>query len=301
MRLTRPDYVIDLARLRSSRKSDLRAAGDNFLFEENAGSDRQTDFEAFATTAPGLRGGAAQYFHAKIEGRRRTHIPTTFQPMNAIALLPEGIEPVQKIVRLECIDDPMSAQPLGFDAIAAAIVGDRAAIAPLIREMNQYPGARPAFACFKAEVAADLREPNWAVRLMIRLGLGHYALAPGPRHYALMEYTVREVMKQATVAHPFAVPTVLESRGSEYFYPAPAGTGYGYTVDLADMSPSSPVREFLHIRLDYRPEHLVRVARVTGPATDVDLAAVRDGHLASMRAKCGRPDYGAPMSGEVDP
>ena len=221
--------------------------------------------------------------------------------MNTAALLPAGIEPVQKIVRVECIDQPMSAQPLGFDAIAAALGGDRAAIAPLLREMNQYPGARPAFACYKAEVAADLRDPNWAVRLMIRLGLGHYALAPGSRHYALMEYTVGEVMKQAAVDRPFALPTVLESRGSEYFYPAPAGAGYGYTVDLMDTAPSSPVREFLHIRLDYRPEHLVRVVQVTGPAMDVDLATVRDGHLLAMRAKCGRPDYGASMSGEVDP
>ena len=224
--------------------------------------------------------------------------------MNEPAFLPAGIEPIQKIIRLECIDDSLTGLSMTFDDISKAIStrpADRGVIDPLIRTMNLYPGARPAFACFKAELGAELHERDWAVQLMARLGLGHYACAPGARHYALMEYTVREVMKQAAVTRPFVVPTVLESRDSEFFFPAPAGAGFGYTVDLAPRVPPTSVREFLHIRLDYRLEHLVRVAAVDGPVLAMSLAAARDSHLAIVRAKCARPDYGAPMSGEVDP
>ena len=302
MLLTRPDYASELAALRASRRAVRRALGDNFQFEENVGSDRQADFESFAAIDPGLKAGAGEYFYASVEGTRRNHIPSTFSPINASALLPAGIEPVQKIARLECIDDALPMIPGGFAALGDAIARhDFTVLAPLIRTLNGYRGARPAFACFKAEISDDLRQPDWLIRFMARLGLGHYALAPGTKHYVLMEYTAAEVIKQAAVAQPFAVPTVLEARNSEFFFPAPAGTGHGYTVDLAPPAASRPTREFLHIRLDYRIEHIAKAATQTGPMATVPLAAARDGHLQTLRVQTGRTDYGEAMSPHVDP
>ncbi|MBF0374203.1 MAG: hypothetical protein HQL39_12395, partial [Alphaproteobacteria bacterium] len=97
-----------------------------------------------------------------------------------------------------------------------------------------YAGARPAFACFRSEVARDIRADDWPLRLRARLGLGHISLKVGQRAYfALMEYDVAEVRAQTPhIGSPFAIPTVLESRNNPHFFPAPQGRGEGYTVDL---------------------------------------------------------------------
>jgi hypothetical protein len=312
MRFTRGDHTDDLVRLRADRHPPRRAIGDNFAFEENVGADRLADFERFGATVTGLLPIAAEYFSVSVQGFRRGHIPSTFAPVNASALMSAGIEPTQKIVRIERLDEILSRGGAASraeidtdfarlrDAVEAHPM-DRSVVDPLIRSLNLYPGARPSFACFKAEAASDLATPDWLPGLLARLGLGHYALKVGEiGHVALMQYTVEEVFKQATVAHPFAVPTVLESRGSEYFFPAPAGQGVGYAVDLDPAAGRDWIREFLHVRLTYRADHLARVARLTGPTPAIGVAAVRDAHLTRVRAKCARPDYGAPMSDGVD-
>jgi hypothetical protein len=312
MRFTRSDHADDIIRLRADRRPPLRAIGDNFVFEENVSPDRMADFENFRSTVTGLRPVAAEYFFAMVQGTRRDHLPVTFAPVNAAALMAAGIEPTQKIVRVERLDDLLNR---GGTATAAEIVADftrleaavaahppeRAVIDPLLRTLNLYPGARPAFACFRAEVAADLAELDWLVRLHARLGLGHHALPDSETaHFALMQYTAAEVFRQAAVTQPFAVPTVLEARNSEFFFPAPAGQGVGYAVDLDPAAGRDGIREFLHVRLTYGAEHLVRVGRLTGPSSAIRLAAVRDAHLERVRGRCSRPDYGEPMSGAVD-
>jgi hypothetical protein len=312
MRFTRRDHTDDLARLRTDRHPPKRAIGDNFAFEENVGSDRLADFECFVATAPGLVPIAAEYFFVSVQGLRRDHLPSTFAPANASALMRADIEPTQRIVRIERLDDILSRGGTAsraeidadfarlHDAVATRPM-DRSVVDPMIRALNLYPGARPSFACFKAEVAADLATTDWLPPLHGRLGLGHHALAAGEfGHFALMQYTVADVLSQANVVQPFAIPTVLEARNSEYFFPAPVGQGIGYAVDLDPTAGRDWIREFLHIRLTYSPDHLARVARLTGPTPDLGLAAVRDAHLTRVRARCTRPDYGAPMSGEVD-
>ena len=312
MNFTRPDLQDDLTRLRAERRPSRRAMGDNFLFEENVGSDRLADFERFPALAPGLLPTASDYFFASVQGTRRDHTPSTFLPINQAALMAAGIEPTQKIVRIERLDDILTAlgntaaaeRQAAFDRLDKAVVAnpkDRTVIDPLMRQFDTFSGARPAFACFKAEAAPDLAQPDWLPRLIARLGLGHFALAAGQMGYfALMQYTVAEVIDQATVPQPFAVPTVLEARDSEYFFPAPAGRGVGYTVDLGAAGSQELIREFLHVRLAYKADHLLRVAQMTGPTPQVALAAARDAHLAGLRMRCTRPDYGAMMTGEVD-
>lgn len=207
-------------------------------------------------------------------------------------------------MRLVKIDDALAVavQPYDFHKLRDAMdVRKPAGVAPLIRVLNNYPGARPAYVCFRAEVAGDLRETDWLWRLIARLGLGHFALAVGETSsFALLEYTVEQVFHQTTLAQPFAVPTVLEARNSEFFFPAPCGIGYGYTVDLDHGATRTAIREILHVRLQYRPEHVVRVGQLAGATPTVHLATARDTHLGRLRADTGRTDYGEMMTGQVD-
>jgi hypothetical protein len=268
------------------------------------GSDRAADFEGFGAIDPGLLAAVGAYFFTSVQGNRRDHTPSTFTAMNAAALMSDGIDPNQKIVRIERIDDVLDSRRLDFEAIRRGLAGsppDASVVAPLIRALNEYTGARPAFACFRAEVAPDLAAADWLPRLRERLGLGHFSPADGETwHFARMEYTAAEVFSQAAMAQPFAVPTVLDTRASEFFFPAPAGVGFGYTVDLDPAAVRATVREFLHVRLTYEVRHMVKVAALAGPLPATPLAAARDAHLGRVRAACGRPDYGAMMAGEVD-
>jgi hypothetical protein len=300
---SRNELGTDLSRMRSDRRPAVRAIGDNFLFEENVGTERVADFEAFDAAAPGLRAAAGEYFFSSVQGETRDHIPSTFLPVNAAALL-STIERAQKIVRVERIDDAMQKALVDYDGLRRAVAAtprDMTVVAPILRALNGYPGARPAWACFRAEVAADLRAADWLDRLLARLGLGHHALATGQSaHFALMEYTVEQVFQEAVPAQPFAVPTVLEAHNSPHFFPAPAGHGAGYAVDLDHGAGRDPIHEILHVRLTYRADHLARVAQLTGPTPVVNIATARDAHLSRVRAACARVDYGAAMSGEVD-
>ncbi len=304
MRFTRSEYTDQVVALRAERRASRRAVGDNFAFEENVGGDRTADFERFVAIDPGLLAAVSEYFFTSVQGSRRDHTPSTFGAINAAALMSAGIEPVQKIVRVEQIDGVLD-RGLDFEMIRDACKlspPDASVVAPLVRGLNEYSGARPAFACFRAEVAPDLASVDWLLRLRARLGLGHFSPADGQTlHFVRMEYTVAEVFSQAVVAQPFAVPTVLETRNSEFFLPAPAGAGFGYTVDLDAAAVRAAVREFLHVRLTYEVRHVKQVATLTGPLPPTRLAEARDAHLGRVRVGSSRSDYGAMMAGEVDP
>jgi hypothetical protein len=307
MEFNRDAFTRDMANLRSAPSAHHRAIGDNLGFEENVGSDRLADFENYAPNRP-LRAALASYFNNTVQGQELDHIPSTFSAVNAAALI-SGMAEVQKIVRLERIDSTVEEQAFGRskadtfsaleDALAARTV-DQSLVSPFIRAFATYPGARPAFACFKAEVAGDLTSQDWIARLIARLGLGHHNIPAGQvGYFALMEYTVREVYAQAlpVMDARFAVPTVLDGRESSYFFPAPRTTNEGFAVDLAPTEGRNAVREFLHVRITYKPEHMVRVGALHGPTANVDLMDARDRHLERIRARTNRFDYGELMQG----
>lgn len=300
MNFTRPDYVAEVARLRGSRRPDQRAMGDNFAFEENLGPDRVKHFEKFVGDQPGLIPNTEQYFFEAVQGQLRSHVPVTFQPINSQALMSAGIEPNQTIARIECIDTPLVDSGTDYAALAAN-PRDPSLSTPLLRAMNQYAGARPAFACFRAELADDLTADDWLPRLIARLGLGHFAAKRGEtKRFALMKYLAKEVVDSTHVKQPFAIPTVLESRCNEFFCPAPPGPGVGYAVDLDAATGRGWVREFLHMRVTWKAEHLDRLGAITGPTPPLALAAARDAHIGRLRTAADRPNYGEDMSPHVD-
>lgn len=299
MHFLRTELNDGVARLRRSPHPDDRARGDNVHFEENVAPERITHFDRMTAATDDVGTCLADYFDWSVQGERRDHTPCTFKPMNGPALLSATIERTQKIVRLERIDSVLQSTVTNFADLKETVSSGRrdpAIIDRFVRGFDTFEGARPAFACFRAEVAADLRQPDWLDQLCMRLGLGHWTLKAGEvAHFALMEYTVDEVFRQAALPQPFARPTVLECQNSEFFFPAPAGSGEGYAVDLDHAAGRDSIREFLHVRIDYRSGHLVRVAERSGPTTAVDLPAARNAHLDRLRVRCGRTTYGEPM------
>jgi hypothetical protein len=220
--------------------------------------------------------------------------------LNDIALLPPTIEPTQKIVRLERIDALISREPdLDFARLSAALAPrDDDILTAFVNLFAAFPGERPAFSAFKAELDADLRTPDWLPRVIDRMGLyHHFPIADGETYsFALMEYAAEEVFSQAgprSIDRPFALATVLECRNNPAFFPVPRGAASGFTVDLSAAPLAGPtVREVLHVRLDYGKQHVLRFGQLPGPAAKPDLAASRARHLAGLRATTRRHDFG---------
>ncbi|GIK80555.1 MAG: hypothetical protein BroJett024_16600 [Alphaproteobacteria bacterium] len=309
MEFLRADLQADLVRLRSSRSAPERAIGDNFAFEERVCDARRDAFEADGSTTTELLTQLADHFRLRVQGALRSHIPVTFTSINEDAIYKPDIEVNQKVVRLECIDDALRKIGRSFSDIEAATRPgrrDKDVITQLLGQWQLYPGARPSFIAFKSEVASDLDAPDWPLRLRNRLGLGHYAPATGQRQsFALMEYLVKDVIAEwrpleaRGALRAFAFPTVLESQGSPHFFPSPRELPSGFTVDLGGAGRPS-IREMLHIRITYMPDHLVRVGELVGPLAQVRLGSARDSHLDQIRRDAGRADFGAPISGDVD-
>jgi hypothetical protein len=309
MQFARTDLRDDLARLRASRFAPDRAVGDNFLFEERICDTRRARFENFDGSIRSLVGLQASYFAVRVQAARRDHVPDTFTAVNQDALYLAEIEPNQKIVRLESLDDTLRSTKVTFAELALAVPAghrDDDLVTHVVEQFALYPGARPAFMAFRPEVDADLRQADWLTRLRNRMGLGHYAPASGQRQaFGLMEYLVKDVIAEwqpletRGAARPFAFPTVLDSRLSSYFFPSPRDLPSSFAVDL-DEPGRNPIREMLHVRITYRSHHLVRVGELVGPLPPVRLAAARDGHLERLRRDSGRADFGAMMNGEVD-
>jgi hypothetical protein len=309
MNFLRADLQADLSRLRSSRSPIDGAIGDNLQFEERVCDARRDAFEADGASVHELSPLLADHFRMRVQGALRSHIPTTFTSVNQGAIYQSDVEPNQKVVRLECIDDVLKKIGRNFDAVEEATKPgrrDNDLITQLLDQWQLYPGARPAFVAFKSEVTADLSKPEWLIQLRNRLGLGHYNPGAGQRQsFALMEYLVKDVIAEwrpleaRGAQHPFAFPTVLESQGSPHFFPSPRELASSFAVDLGCPG-NAPIREMLHIRITYRPDHLVKVGQLMGPLPPVQLGAVRDGHLGRLRTDAKRPDFGSAMSGEVD-
>lgn len=277
-----------------------RARNDNFAFEENVAADRQAQFESLAV-AGDLAARAQRYFDRLVQGATRGHLPSTFHPVNAQALMSTAIEDNQTIIRLECVEDFFTANPPEDDVDTLESSLAPSLTTPLVRHLDSFPGERPAFGAFKAEVKAELKDKtDWLIRLIRRLGLGHYAPPAGiSLRFALMEYSVGEVKRQAAalagLASPFAKPTVLESRNSQFFFPSPMGSAEGFAADLAPTPGQKSIREILHTRIKYAPEHVTRIGTLRGPIDHGDLKTMRNAHLTAVRDRCARPDFAAEM------
>lgn len=258
--------------LLSAPTVEEQSIGENIALEQNVPSVRQNDFENFAKDDEDVCHALNAYFAESVQGQLLTHRPSTFDPtLNEAALWPASIEPNQKILRLERIDGLLSKAGLDFLQVEQA-VRDRnySYLQKLADLFDQFPGQRPAFAAFRSEIADDLKNTDWLSRLIDRLGLYHHYPyhASLTYHFVLAEYLVADVLAQAkakSLERPFATATLLECQNNPAFYPAPPGASVGFAVDLRrGTPPRASVREFLHCRIRYQPQHFVRAAAWSG-------------------------------------
>jgi hypothetical protein len=152
---------------------------------------------------------------------------------------------------------------------------------------------RPRFIAFDAEFASLEQDNDWLVHFCERCGLSRH-FAGYPKVLALFRYKVEAVTSVAGGTPVFAAPTVLDHSFSPGFFPAPASVSFGHAVALSRQADCSHVAaELLRARIDYLPEHWVRVGVLNCPALDDEiLPDLRATHLECLRLRSGKHDYG---------
>ncbi|NBB82910.1 MAG: hypothetical protein GVY28_05835 [Alphaproteobacteria bacterium] len=296
MRFARAEWNDRVDALLGHADEGERAVGENWRLEENVSEDRQRAFETLPVND--LKTAAQAYFDASVQGTGRDHASSTFDPaVNDPALLGATVDPNQKIVRLEQIDFALSKEGADGGGLTYERLAGSLPESPerrlLAEAFQQFANARPAFAAFRAEMAADLKRDDWLLRVIRRLGLIHLLPAAGQTlHFALMEYTAKEVLAQARAAatpvdRPFALATVLEARWHAAFHPVPAGSANGFAVDICDDPKPAMAQEVLHVRFDYEPRHVVRFGWLAGPIAVTGIAGHRRAHRRRLRSDAG--------------
>ena len=247
--------------------------------------------------------------------RNKPSQPWTFRPENDLNRLRQ-IKPELYLVRMEDAAWPCSLIPNATPEKIQATIdgfanGDDAARVYLERfadAWNLKRDQRPQYATTLLEVEDILDEDalDWAERLRNRLGLGDYDPGVGGEPVAifLMRYTVGEVIAALEgQGHP-AVPTVLDGKLSQFFYPSPKpadGCGqspYGHALNLSLVNAENDYCmgvELLHPLLDYKPEHFHRVGFIK-QSVAMPLERARSFHLPWLRLQYDRDDFGSHLA-----
>ena len=226
--------------LRASRSDDIAvaAAADNCRFDERAGAERWTAFEALLAPSGAITWDDwAEAYQLHLEQRckvARPAVPDAFLDVNREAWLSELSEN-QSLIRLEDLSRALQANNLGLEDLRDLLQradghDDDAsqAVRGFFEAWNERRDARPAFAAFWDEVQEELEDADWPHALRDRLGLGHYGCSEGqPQPIALMRYSVADVhaaQEEHQLRTACALPTVLDDGLNEFFFFCPEGT-----------------------------------------------------------------------------
>ena len=180
--------------LRVSRSDDfaVAAVADNCRFDERAGTERWTAFEALLPPRGATTWGDwAEAYRLHLEqccNVPRPAVPDAFLDTNRGAWL-DGLSENQSFVRIEDLSRALQASGLDLqgleDLLLRADGGDddaSQAVRGFFRIWNERRDARPAFAAFWDEVRRELDNADWPHALRDRLGLGHYGYPEGQPH-----------------------------------------------------------------------------------------------------------------------
>lgn len=172
----------------------------------------------------------------------------------------------------------------------------------ILQAWSRLIDLRPVFAGFWEDLqnvfgAGPSADPAfWADTLRDRLGLAHHdpVAKGGPIDILVFRYPVKLIppLRGGSVAgRPLVPPTVLDTRFSEPFLPAPFGSRTGHTVELASNT-HLPRREVLHPNVVFLARHVFRVGTIQKPLPG-DLPDARGLHILDLQERTGRPDYAA--------
>ena len=303
--------------LRASRSDDIAvaAAADNCRFDERAGAERWTAFEALLAPSGAITWDDwAEAYQLHLEQRckvARPAVPDAFLDVNREAWLSELSEN-QSLIRLEDLSRALQANNLGLEDLRDLLQradghDDDAsqAVRGFFEAWNERRDARPAFAAFWDEVQEELEDADWPHALRDRLGLGHYGCSEGqPQPIALMRYSVADVhaaQEEHQLRTACALPTVLDDGLNEFFFSVPREHPFGATVHLAPSQADTLTAEVLHCRIDYERQHLCRLGEITrsGRPDNDQLREARDLHLYTLQEECKREDFGEPLEGRA--
>lgn len=301
----------------SASDPDLTAYAQNYLFEERVSTRRQQDYEAALGDMPEDIDSWDRWHRGEYLWRViHREVPETFTAVNGDAAHSGDLAPEQYLVRVEGLEHALGETGFAIDELNTVLEVSRTgssrrrygpaeavdALMQVCESLNRNPfGVRPRFAGFFQDVEDTLAAPDWPNQARDRFGLGHYTAMPGETiPIALMRYRVREVLAAANgkdeARHPVCVPTVLDAQFSRFFIPAPRELPYGRTLNLADdENCERKIAEVLHLRVEYRPEHLYKVGAVTQgleKAEAIGLARLRNNHLFCLQYDSGRNDFG---------
>lgn len=240
-------------------------------------------------------------------GITETAQPWTFRADNDINRL-HNIEPNLYLIRVEdanwlCNSIGITCTDLeaNIKAFEQGNTKERDFLNGVVKRWNAERDKRPMFATTELEVDDIINNDadDWAERLRDYLGLGHYSPLSGrPNEIVLMRYTVQEVLDSLDGAGYPAIPTVLDSNMSPYFFPSPFPKHnkpcYGHTVNLTHIVDDNGYTmgvELLHPRIDYKPEHFFKIGVIARPFK-MPLERARRFHLPWLQLHSERDDFG---------
>jgi hypothetical protein len=296
-----------------SRATDIKhaAIADNCRFDERVTPARWNDFEN-RLLAPINWTEWCEVNELNYQDRiavTRSSVPDSFLKINQKAWL-EGIVTNRAVVRLENLTRWLGKENFSFETLQDLLDSKdedkQTRLANHVENWNQIRDGRPSFAAFYDDVQSEADDADWQHQLRDRLGLGHYnATKNAPIPVALMRYSLDEVLAVAesrAIPNPFALPTVLDGGMHEYFFPVPEKHPYGATLHLVPAQADTLTAEILHYRIDYKVEHLWKIAWITRPhqINDKSLCEARDLHLLALQEASERPDFGEFMSNRYE-
>lgn len=279
-----------------------RACGHNLRDDERLDGPRGAEFEAFAGPAIAdpdqLKRACIDHYHENVRVFHTT--PETFTPLNAAANA-GALSPEQKLVRLECLFEPLEKQGLTFDQLQVAFgkrdAESRALLDDFISQWNIRPDIRRnpiSFAAFKDQLILELAADDWPDKLRDRLGLPHFNPIRETIPVALVEYEVQEI--EAILPRPFYAPTALDGEPYSQFFPTPVEMDFGCPMALyVVQSDEDLVAELLHPRLAYGRQHVKQLGLIQAPVADVDFVGMRNNHVMALRLASTRYLFGSEL------
>jgi hypothetical protein len=247
----------------------------------------------------------------RVNRQNSEECPETFKPDSALREF-GGASPELELVRIESVQriadriELISRSDI-LDAAKTFLLDPDSSsghgrLQGILNSWNRKRDLRPLWAGFWDEMkdlfgeTPDQDAAGWADELRNRLGLYH--INPPERYTSEIEifvfrYPVRivPILEDRREFRALAIPTALDYRLNEAFFPAPQAHSVGYSVYLGTKQPYRSYKEIVHFHVAFTPEHLFRVGTIKQPA-EPDLSPVRKQHLEWLRNHTGRIDYG---------
>lgn len=302
------------------------AVAHNFLIDANVAPSRQQSYRIVGAMKHHANFDDFNYFHTlylenfvfqmqpdeSIEyfDRHSNKYPETFKPERALRDF-GGAASELLLIRMDTISQVAELSANRYDEVkhaATAYLADPEStekqenFAAILEHWNRNRDLRPLWAGFWEDMndlvteTGNQNNATWADELRNRLGLYHLdPNARGQQHIEVLVfcYPVSLIPRIRTRLddRALAIPSVLDNRLSEVFFPAPHEQPLGYSVYLGESRPYRSYREIVHFHVHFKPEHLWRVGKIAQTVPS-EITPLHDQHLFWLQAKTGSTDYG---------